>query len=224
MQKNFGAISRRSFPAKNLRSDSEAELRGFLESKIAAMFGDVAASVAKQAAREVLDQQDDSVLAPMTMEIGEGEIGHDYEELFGRYALGATSIVIQEPWVDMDHQFNNLCGFLGMLIESTEVRHAHLVCKYAPSSWEADLDTKLVTLASELGAHGFRLTFTRDQSIHDRWVRFDTGWTVSCGRGLDLYDKPVLGWRSLEGNNRRLRRCKRTTVNALWQEPARSQV
>jgi len=26
--------------------------------------------------------------------------------------------------------------------------------------------------------------------LHDRWVRTDTGWDISLGRGLDIFEKP----------------------------------
>ena len=47
---------------------------------------------------------------------------------------------------------------------------------------------KLTEIGDSLtGAGGVQLTVEYDDVIHDREIRFDNGWIVKIGRGLDIF-------------------------------------
>ena len=56
------------------------------------------------------------------------------------------------------------------------------------------------------------IEFTYDfKADHDRMIQTDTGWTITLGRGLDIYEK--FGRFSLSRANQQNRRCKAFNVS-----------
>lgn len=56
------------------------------------------------------------------------------------------------------------------------------------------------------------IEFTYDFKVdHDRLIRTDAGWTITLGRGLDIYEK--FGRFSLGRANQQNRRCKAFNVS-----------
>ena len=51
-------------------------------------------------------------------------------------------------------------------------------------------------------------------------VRFDNGWTIKIGRGLDFYQKPE-GWYAVGASDLSLRRCLETKVDVFGAPSAR---
>ena len=64
-------------------------------------------------------------------------------------------------------------------------------------------------LADELLPIGIEFTYDF-KAAHDRLIRTDTGWTITLGRGLDIYEK--FGRFSLSRSNQKARRCKAFNV------------
>ena len=64
-------------------------------------------------------------------------------------------------------------------------------------------------LADELLPIGIEFTYDF-KADHDRLIRTDTGWTITLGRGLDIYEK--FGRFSLSRSNQKARRCKAFNV------------
>ena len=48
--------------------------------------------------------------------------------------------------------------------------------------------------------------------LHDREIRFDNGWIIKIGRGLDFYQKPS-NWFEIGVNDLSLRKCLETKVD-----------
>ena len=64
-------------------------------------------------------------------------------------------------------------------------------------------------LADELLPIGIEFTYDF-KADHDRLIRTDTGWTITLGRGLDIYEK--FGRFSLSRSNQKASRCKAFNV------------
>lgn len=59
---------------------------------------------------------------------------------------------------------------------------------------------------------GIELTFAFDDTIHDRELRTDTGWKISFGRGLDIFQKGNDNdWLSPQNRIQQMRRVKSCT-------------
>jgi hypothetical protein len=50
--------------------------------------------------------------------------------------------------------------------------------------------------------------------LHDREVRFSSGWTVKVGRGFDIYQRPD-DWLQIGANDLDLSPCLETTVDVF---------
>lgn len=70
----------------------------------------------------------------------------------------------------------------------------------------------LEEIKESLRSHNVVLEINYSSSIHDREIRFNNGWVIKIGRGLDYFKKPQghfsLGYCDLD-----LRPCHETTVD-----------
>ena len=71
------------------------------------------------------------------------------------------------------------------------VENVELITGVHTDGQRDDVDSRLETLRRDLKNRNIEFDWRRDPNIHDREVRFDNGWTVKIGRGLDIYQKPV---------------------------------
>ncbi|KAE9554796.1 hypothetical protein FO519_001993 [Halicephalobus sp. NKZ332] len=118
--------------------------------------------------------------------IEEDSIGHSYENLF-KHVLNekVTVVEVEDPYIDKMHQKNNFVRFVELLVV-----HAPRLKKITLTTKESGLDNEFVSgLSASLKARGieFRVYF---KDFHDREIRFNNGWVVKSGRGLDIY-KPA---------------------------------
>ncbi|KAK5965010.1 hypothetical protein GCK32_003992 [Trichostrongylus colubriformis] len=117
-------------------------------------------------------------------------VGHGYDKIFGRCLDDKlTAVNVQDAYVCAHHQILNF------------VRFCELVVGNAPN-------IRCITLRTGIEARNNQLAFdelTRSlekvnvvlkvefsPSIHDREIRFNNGWIVKIGRGLDYFKNPVL--------------------------------
>jgi len=67
------------------------------------------------------------------------------------------------------------------------------------------------------GGGGVQLAVDYDDVIHDREIRFDNGWIVKIGRGLDIFKAPD-GKLSLGQYRMELRKTHSTTVDVFHKD------
>ena len=139
-----------------------------------------------------------------------GQTGVSYKSLFAEYLIDAKEITIEDPFIRTFWQLKNLTEFMSMLTEIRQVEglKVHLV------TWEEE--EKVPTLIDDLEDIKDDLTnigidFTYEfKEFHDRCIKTDTGWIITLGRGLDIfepYNKFSLG--SLQQSKRK---CKEFSV------------
>jgi len=73
---------------------------------------------------------------------------------------------------------------------------------------------KIDELKQSLLEYDVALKVRLNEKMHDREVRFDNGWTIKIGRGLDFYQKPE-GWYAVGATDLSLRRCLETKVDVF---------
>jgi len=119
-----------------------------------------------------------------------GQTGVSYEKLFAPYLLEAKEITIEDPWIHTFWQLHNLTEFITMLIETRPVEGLKLNL----ITWEEDeakcseLIDKLTDFQDDLQEYGIEFSY-KLKDFHDRCIKTDTGWTITLGRGLDIFDK-----------------------------------
>ncbi|XP_063999634.1 MIT domain-containing protein 1 isoform X2 [Pogoniulus pusillus] len=117
--------------------------------------------------------------------IEENATGFCYEKLFQEY-LNET---VSEVWV-----------------EDPYIRQAH------QGGGRSQQVSGLEEIKESLRSYGVTLNIAFSSSIHDREIRFNNGWMIKIGRGLDYFKKPrgrfSIGYCDLD-----LRPCHETTVD-----------
>lgn len=141
-----------------------------------------------------------------------GQTGVSYKSLFAEYLQDAKSITIEDPFIRTFWQLKNLTEFLSMLTETRQVEglKIHLITN------ENEEDDKIPALIDDLddikedlATVGLEFTY-EFKDFHDRCIKTDTGWIITLGRGLDIfepYNKFSLG--SMQQSKRK---CKEFSV------------
>ncbi|XP_062312561.1 MIT domain-containing protein 1 [Osmerus eperlanus] len=145
--------------------------------------------------------------------IAENSTGYSYEVLFKPYISdGLTEVWVEDPYIRHIHQLYNFLRFCEMLLKaSCGVKNIHLLTSQEEDSSSQQAGA-LVELRQSLQAHGVCLELKYSSSIHDREIRFDNGWIIKIGRGLDYFKKPK-GRFSIGYCDYDLRECQETSVD-----------
>lgn len=141
-----------------------------------------------------------------------GDTGHSYETIFGPYLPGAKSIEIEDPYVRLPHQIQNLVRLCEVVVKLSGIKRIDLITAYEDDTQKSDIEQKLGDLKQSLLEADVIFEFDFNPNLHDREVRLDNGWVIKIGRGLDFYQKP-LSWYELGTNDLALRKCLETKVD-----------
>lgn len=146
------------------------------------------------------------------IKIAEDSTGYSYETLFKPYISNAlTEVWVEDPYIRHTHQLYNFLRFCEMLLKGLcNVKRIHLLT----SQDEADgqQTSALAEIKESLRAQGVTLNVDYSSTIHDREIRFDNGWIIKIGRGLDYFKRPK-GRFSIGYCDYDLRQCHETTVD-----------
>lgn len=141
-----------------------------------------------------------------------GDTGHSYESILGPYLKGAKAVVIEDPYIRLQHQIQNFVRFCETVLRSGTVKKISLITGYDDKTQLADIAEKMEELKQSLLELDVELEVKLNPNIHDREIRIDNGWVVKIGRGLDFYQKPG-GWFEVGANDMSLRKCLETKVD-----------
>ena len=141
-----------------------------------------------------------------------GDTGHSYESIIGPYLRGAKAIVIEDPYIRLQHQIQNFVRFCETILKTTSVKKISLITGYDDNTQLTDIAEKLEELKQSLLELDVELEVKLNPNMHDREIRLDNGWVIKIGRGLDFYQKPG-GWFEVGANDLSLRKCLETKVD-----------
>lgn len=125
-------------------------------------------------------------------EFQENQRGVSYETLLLPYLRGANEITIIDPYIRMPHQGRNLVDLLGLLASAKDVAdeiRVTLVTKAERGAHEQAYLHMLKDIQDSAATAGINFTVAWNESIHDRSIRANNGWTILLGRGLDIFQK-----------------------------------
>lgn len=141
-----------------------------------------------------------------------GDTGYSYESIMGPYLQGAKSVVIEDPYIRLQHQIQNFVRFCETVLKAGTLKKINLITGYDDKTQLADIAEKLDELKQSLLELDVELEVKLNPNIHDREIRLDNGWIIKIGRGLDFYQKPG-GWFEVGANDLSLRKCLETKVD-----------
>ncbi|NXK58742.1 MITD1 protein, partial [Sylvietta virens] len=152
--------------------------------------------------------------------IEENATGFSYEKLFHEYLTEIVSEVwVEDPYIRQVHQASryllyNFLRFCEMLVKGPcKVKTIHLLTSYDEGGKNQQM-TALEEIKQSLSNYGVTLNIDFSSSIHDREIRFNNGWMIKIGRGLDYFKKPQ-GRFSIGYCDFDLRPCYETTVDVF---------
>jgi len=138
--------------------------------------------------------------------------GYSYDSIFGPYLQGATSLIIEDPYIRAHHQIQNFVRFCETVVKSGNCKKIKLITSCGDDIPLSEIQAKLGDLQQSLLELDIALEVEFKQNIHDREVRLDNGWVIKIGRGLDIYQKPQ-NWFEIGANDMTLRKCLETKVD-----------
>lgn len=171
------------------------------------------------------DNQDDSVAAArpprpripilkeQSLSFRLGQTGISYKSLFAPYLATASEITVEDPYIRSTWQVKNFVEFISMLIETRNVEGLKInLVTYETDEKLPELIDRLDDVKDDLVGYGIEFAYTF-RNFHDRCIKADNGWTISLGRGLDIFDRysPF----SLEAMRQERRKCKDFRVSYL---------
>ena len=117
-----------------------------------------------------------------------GQTGVSYKSLFAEYLQDAKSITIEDPFIRTFWQLKNLTEFLSMLTETRQVEglKIHLITNEEDDKIPALIDD-LDDIKEDLATVGLEFTY-EFKDFHDRCIKTDTGWIITLGHGLDIFE------------------------------------
>jgi ATP-dependent Lon protease len=141
-----------------------------------------------------------------------GDTGYSYESIMAPYLKGAKAVIVEDPYIRMQHQIQNFVRFCETLLKVGSVKKIQLITGYDDKTQLAEIAEKLEELKQSLLELDVELEVKLNPNLHDREIRLDTGWVIKIGRGLDFYQKPG-SWFEVGANDLSLRRCLETKVD-----------
>ncbi|XP_030884973.1 MIT domain-containing protein 1 isoform X2 [Leptonychotes weddellii] len=142
--------------------------------------------------KKYLDQEKEDGKYHKQIKIEENATGFSYESLFQKYLNETvTEVWIQDPYIRQIHQLYNFLRFCEMLIKKPcKVKTIHLLTSPNEGSGKQQQSSGLQEIKESLQNHGVLLELEYSSSVHDREIRFNNGWMIKIGRGLDYFKKP----------------------------------
>nr|XP_006137482.2 MIT domain-containing protein 1 [Pelodiscus sinensis] len=150
------------------------------------------------------------------IKIEENATGFSYEKVFQDYLNETvTEVWVEDPYIRHIHQLYNFLRFCEMIVKGPcKVRTIHLRTSYDDGNGKNQQTSCLEEIKQSLKNYGITLNVSFSSSIHDREIKFNNGWMIKIGRGLDYFKKPqgrfCLGYCDFD-----LRPCHETTVDVF---------
>lgn len=146
--------------------------------------------------------------------IEEDSVGNSYAKLLGRFIdERLTTVEVDDPYIRTVHQIYNFLRFCELLVKKkSSLKRIILVTGIDEQDPNGHQKQKLDQIRKSLLPFNIQLEVQFSSTLHDREIRFDNGWVIKIGRGLDIY-KPTENKFSIGFCDYDLRRCLETTVD-----------
>ena len=142
-----------------------------------------------------------------------GQTGVSYQKLFGSYLEQANEITIEDPYIRASWQIKNFMELVTMLIDTRPVDDLKVnLITNEEEDKAPELIDKLDDIKDDLTEYGIDFNY-KLRDFHDRCIKTDTGWNISLGRGLDIFEK--YNTYSVAASRQEKRKCKEFTITYL---------
>lgn len=153
------------------------------------------------------------LLQEKSMTFRMGQTGVSYEKLFAPYIAEAKVITVEDPYIRAPWQIKNFMEFALMLINTRPVDDLKLnLVTNEEEDKIPELIDKLDDIKDDLASYGIEFEY-KFRDFHDRCIKTDTGWTITLGRGLDIFEK--YNNYSIASSRQDMRKCKEFTATFM---------
>lgn len=153
------------------------------------------------------------LLQEKSMTFRMGQTGVSYEKLFAPYIAEAKVITVEDPYIRAPWQIKNFMEFALMLINTRPVDDLKLnLVTNEEEDKIPELIDKLDDIKDDLASYGIEFEY-KFRDFHDRCIKTDTGWTITLGRGLDIFEK--YNTYSIASSRQDMRKCKEFTATFM---------
>ena len=153
------------------------------------------------------------VLQEKSLSFRMGQTGVSYKKLFATYMADAKEITVEDPYIRAPWQIKNFMEFITMLIDTRPVDDLK-VNLFTNEEEEKipDLIDKMDEIKDDLASYGIEFEY-KFRDFHDRCIKTDTGWVITLGRGLDMFEK--YSSFSIANSRQDVRKCKEFMVTYM---------
>jgi ATP-dependent Lon protease len=141
--------------------------------------------------------------------------GVSWKSLLGDYLATAKKVVVTDPFVRQSYQITNFVELV-QAIQDVSVTPEELTIELHTQAADDEQAASLIDVFQELqedfSPRGIEFSWYFD-AVHDRSIVLDNGWSISLGRGLDIYEK-YSRW-SLSNARPEKRSCKEFTISVI---------
>ena len=153
------------------------------------------------------------VLQEKSLSFRMGQTGVSYKKLFAPYMAEAQEITVEDPYIRAPWQIKNFMEFVTMLIETRPVDDLKLnLMTNEEDEKLPDLIDRMDEIKDDLAGYGIEFNY-KFRDFHDRCIKTDTGWTITLGRGLDMFEK--YSSYSIANTRQDVRKCKEFMVTYM---------
>ena len=162
---------------------------------------------------EVIKRPGINTLKEQNLSFRLGQTGVSYKKLFAPYLENASEITIEDPYIRGPWQIKNFMEFVTMLIDTRSVDDLKLnLITNEEDERAPELIDRLEDIKEDLAEYGIEFSY-KLRDFHDRCIKTDTGWTITLGRGLDIFEK--YNNYSVAASSQDVRKCKDFMVTYL---------
>lgn len=142
-----------------------------------------------------------------------GQTGVSYKKLFAPYLAEAKEITVEDPYIRAPWQIKNFMELVTMLIETRPVDDLKInLFTNEEEEKIPDLIDRMDEIKDDLAGYGIDFNY-KFRDFHDRCIKTDTGWTITLGRGLDMFEK--YSSYSIANTRQDVRKCKEFMVTYM---------
>ncbi|VDM34307.1 unnamed protein product [Hydatigera taeniaeformis] len=198
---------------KCLKCESEPNLRLKLKEKIEAYI-----SHGEEIKKTIQQKQKDRNYHEH-IEISDGETGFGYRKLFSRFLDDGrvTCVNIDDPYIRNSFQIEKFSHFCEVLVGSASPIRRIILQTGVNCDKAEEQSRKFETLKQDLLLRKVDFTWSFSSLLHDRQIRFNNGWVIKIGRGLDYIKNEPHKFVGLGVHDFDFRPCLQTTIDIFYE-------
>ncbi|XP_015909417.1 MIT domain-containing protein 1 [Parasteatoda tepidariorum] len=165
--------------------------------------------------KQIVQQQKDAGSYHEQIQVPNNGVGFSYESIVSKHLDKYVTLVeIEDPYIRTAHQTYNFLSFCEVLVRfCPELKRILLVTGASDQDFESQ-QSRFQCIKKSLAGYDIVLDIDYSTTLHDREIRFNNGWIIKIGRGLD-YFKPVSKF-SIGFNDQNLKACHETTIDIYF--------